>query len=245
MIWLVRMIGALAFLVIAVAVWMAVVSYQFDPAELSAELTGGFKKPVMAMEFAQNAEQVGVILDQKEKKNREVMRKEMYLDFIWIACYGLLFVAVSVLLAQRQHPWSVYLAFVAAVCGVGAAGFDVMENLGILRVLNAPAITQQMVNDIRDAALVKWTLCFVAMALLATAFYGLGRRITWIGYAFTATAIVGFIGLWHKPLIGLMALPMLIGLLLLFVRSFTDTEKFLEKPDGTATSARRLTRSNI
>ena len=237
MLWMVRTIGALSFLVLAVAGWMAVVSYQFDPADLSAESTGGFKKPVMAMEFVQNVDQVGVILDQKEKKNREVMRKEIHVDFIWIACYGLLFVAVSILLAQRDHPWSVYLALVAGVCGVGAAGFDVVENLGILRVLNAPAPTQQMVNDIRDAALLKWTLCFVSMALLATAFYGLGRRVAWIGYAFTATSIVGFIGLWHKPWIGLMALPMLIGLLLLCIMSFTGAEKFLEKPAGADTRA--------
>jgi hypothetical protein len=225
---LVRTIGVLSLLVLSGAIVMVVVGgIQFSPSMLPADKTGGFSRPVMALEFVETTEQAHVILD---PNNREPMRRQIYLDFGWILFYGLLYLAVSVLLVRRNCPWAFYLAAVAAVAGVGAAAFDVIENLGMLRIVNEPAITQAALAQlhIRDAATVKWTLTFVALAILAVTFYGLNRTLTRIGFLFSLTALAGFVGLWHKPWLGLVPLPMLLGLVLLTYAAFRSPEKFVE-----------------
>lgn len=202
---------------------------EFNPQKFSPDKTGGFTRPVMALEFVETSEQARAILDAND--NREAMRRQLYLDFVWISCYGLLYLGLSVLLSRRNCPWAVYLSWVAAICGVGAAAFDVMENLGILRVVNEPAISQAALSGlhIRDAAIVKWTLSFMAMALLALTFYGLDKRLTRIGFLFSLTAVAGFIGLWQKPLLGvLVPLPMLVGLVLLSYTALRHPEIFSE-----------------
>jgi hypothetical protein len=215
----IRALGVLSFLVLAGAVLMAVVgALQFDPGVLPADRTGGFMRPVMALEFVETTDQASVILDQNNQHNRPVMRNQLYIDFVWLGCYGLLYLALSYLLARRNCPWARYLSCVAAICGAGAAAFDVRENLGMLQVVNDPTINQSILASlhIRDAAIVKWTLSFVTMALLATTFYGVGKKLGRIGFFFTLTALAGFIGLWYKPLLGVVVPPpMLIGLVLL------------------------------
>jgi hypothetical protein len=229
----IRLVGVLSFLVLAGAVLMTVTSaLQFDPGELPANLTGGFKKPVMALEFVETKDQVSVILDQNNQHNRPAMRSQLYIDFVWLTCYGLLYLALSYLLAWRNCPWALYLSCVAAICGVGAAAFVVWENLGMLQAVNDPTITQQTLASlhIRDAAIVKWTLSFVTMALLAVTFYGLDKRLSRIGFFFTLTALAGFVSLWYKPLLGLLVpLPMLIGLVLLVYTSWRSPQIFIEQ----------------
>ena len=195
---------------------------------VSPDQTGGFSKPVLALEFVQTTEQAHAILD---PNNREPMRRQIYLDFAWILFYALLYVTVSALLARRNCPWAFYLAAVAAIAGVGAAAFDVVENLGMLRVVNDPAISQPTLAGlhIRDAAIVKWTLSFVALSILAVTFYGLNRTLTWIGFLFSLTALVGFVGLWHTPWLGLLVpLPMLLGLALLAYAALRSPKTFVE-----------------
>ena len=224
---LLRVIGVLALLVIVGAVWMAIVSRGFLSVSQSERLPGNFKGHVMAMEFVNHVADIEAIVGGKGHPNRDTMRKVTRIDFLWIACYALLFVAVSLLLARRSCPWAIYLAWVAGVCGVSAAVFDLSENWRILEVLDAPEVTQQMVNNIRDAAIVKWTLVFVTMALLAVTFFGMGWRVGLIGWAFAATALMGLVGLVHKPNIGFIALPMLSGLLLLMILAIGFPQKLL------------------
>jgi hypothetical protein len=226
---LVRIIGVLASLVLVGAIIMGVVgAMEFKPRTLPGDQTGGFSGPVMALEFVETTEQAHAILD---PNNREPMRRQIYLDFAWILFYALLYVTISALLARRNCPWASYLAAVAAIAGVGAAAFDVVENLIMLRVVNDPAISQSTLAGlhIRDTAIVKWTLSFVTLAILAVTFYGLDRTLTRIGFLFSLTALAGFVGLWHKPWLGLLVpLPMLLGLLLLTYAAFRSPEKFVE-----------------
>ena len=159
------------------------------------------------------------------------MRHQLYIDFVWLGCYGLLYLALSYLLAWRNCPWARYLSWMAAICGAGAAAFDVRENLGMLQVVNDPAISQSMLAalHIRDAAIVKWTLSFVTMGLLAVTFYGLDKKLSRIGFFFTLTALAGGVGLWYKPLLGLLVpLPMLIGLVLLSYTAWRSPQVFRE-----------------
>ncbi|MEK6281082.1 MAG: hypothetical protein AABN95_12080 [Acidobacteriota bacterium] len=233
MVLLTRAMGVLSVLVLAGAVLMGVMgALQFNPTTLPPNETGGFSRPVMALEFVETTQQARVILDLNGSQNREALGKQIWVDFLWIACYWFLFLAVSYVLSLRNCPWAFYLSVVAAISATAAAVFDARENLGMLQVINNPAISQDALTalHIRDAALVKWTLIFVTLALLAPTFYGLDKQLHRIGFFFTITALAGLIGLWYKPLLGvLVPLPLLIGLLLLTYYSLRFPKLFLEK----------------
>jgi|GEM_PF-3000099 len=233
----VRIVGLLAILMLAIGTWTST-SRDFHPTNIvdTAKSPFHFSHQVIAMEFLQTPEQLPVILGQEannstDSQNRLAMRAEMRRDFVLITCYGLLYLAVSALFARRRCPWAVYLAGVAGVCGVGAAVFDVRENLAILNVLNTldlnQLVDQQAVNAIHSAALLKWQLSFVTAALLAVTFYGLDNWLSFIGYAFTLTAIIGFAGLFYPPLLPLSFLPMSIGLVLLAIFALFRPQKFI------------------
>lgn len=221
----VRIIGILAFLVLAFAVWMGA-SRDFLLKNLHLkDAPYGLQGRVLAMEFIQTPDQVKSILEQNDSRdpgnqhNRDVMRLEMRRDFIWIASYASLYLAVSLMLARRSNSWAPYVATAAAVAGIAAAYFDVRENMGILRLLTAldsnQLADQQMVNEIHYAALIKWTLSFFALSLLALTFHGKNRWSSLVWYGFSATALVGLIVLLHPPLFPVVVVPLLISLLLL------------------------------
>jgi hypothetical protein len=225
---MVRIVGVLALLVVVVAIWMAIVQGQFEK-NPDEGLPGGFQGRVLAMEFVSNTTDVEKILAPDVTRNREVMQTVLMIDFIWIACYGLLFVTISWLLMRRRCPWARYLGFVALIAGVASAAFDVRENRRILAVMSQFPYDQNLVNQVNDAALLKWTLGFVAIALLAIAFQDLANRLAnWISISFIVTAVVGFIGLWRYPLLGLVAIPLLIALILLAFTAFFRPRNLLE-----------------
>lgn len=226
---LVRVIGVLALLVIIGAVWMEIVSCGFASSSPPEPLPGNFDNHVMAMEFVSRVADVEAIVGEKAHPNRDTMRKQMRIDFLWIVCYALLFIAVGLLLARRNSPWAIYLACGAGVCGVSATGFDLSENLRILEVLDAPRVTQQMVDGVRHAATVKWTLVFVTMALLAVTFFRTDRWVKLVGWMFVATAVIGFTGLVHKPYLRFIAAPMMGGLLLLVILAIGFPHKLMER----------------
>jgi hypothetical protein len=224
---LVRTIGVLAVLVIVVAIWMGIVSRQFGPQP--AELPGKFQGRVLAMEFVGEVSDIGKVLAPDTSHNARVMRNVIMIDFLWIACYGLLFIAISSLLARRNCPWARYLGILALVAGVAAAAFDLRENVEILKALSCSPCDQSVVNRINDAALSKWTMSFVAMALLAIAFQDLNNRLAhWISVTFIVAALVGFIGLWRHQLLALLPIPLLVGLILLAITAFVRPRNLRE-----------------
>jgi hypothetical protein len=230
MLWLVRAIGIAAALVFVVALYMQYAQPHFAwVGEAKEKLPGGFGGHVLAMEFVRTGDDVEKIVGPPGHTNRATMRRKIEIDFIWIGCYALLFILVSILLGTRSFPFSVYLAFIAAACGLFAAGFDVVENRGILYALeltkDPPTI--EAFRGIREAAILKWTFSFVAMGLLAITFFHRGLGVSLIGYCFAATALVGFIGLWHNPLIGLSTGPLSLGILFLAVQALARPDAFL------------------
>jgi hypothetical protein len=229
---LIRIVGVLALLVIVVALLMAIVQVtQFEKTP-DEGLPGGFQGRVLAMEFVSNTTDVEKILAPDVTHNRAVMQTVLLIDFVWIGCYGLLFVSISLLLMKRRCPFARYLGLLAFIAGVASAAFDVRENQKILAVMSQFPYDQNLVNQVNDAALLKWTLGFVAIALLAIAFQDLANRwANWISISFIATAAVGFIGLWRYPLLGLVAIPLLIALLLLAFTAFFRPQNLLESTD--------------
>ncbi len=228
---MVRIVGVLALLVVVVAIWMAIVQGQFEKIP-EAGLPGGFQGRVLAMEFVSNTTDVEKILAPDVTHNRAVMQTVLMTDFVWIGCYGLLFVTISLLLMKRRCPFARYLGFLALIAGVASAAFDVRENQRILAVMSQFPYDQNLVNQVNDAALLKWTLGFVAIALLAIAFQDLANRLAnWISISFIVTAVVGFIGLWRYPLLGLVAIPLLIALILLAFTAFFRPQNLQQYTD--------------
>lgn len=228
---LVRIVGVLALLVIAVAIWLAVVNGQFlsAPDEI---LPGGFMNRGLAMQFVADGADVGRILAPDVSHNRGVMRRLMLVDFLFIGGYGLLFVTITILLARRNCPWARYLALTALVAGVMAAAFDVRENIFILKTLKCFPCDPQTIDTINNSALTKWTMSFVAIALLAIAFQDLANRFAyWISASFIVAAAIGLVGLWRPQLLFLAQIPLLIGLALLVVTAFGWPLKLRESRD--------------
>jgi hypothetical protein len=230
MLWLVRAIGIAAALVLAVALYMEYGRPHFTwVGGAKVKLPGGFGGHVLAMEFVRTGGDMEVIVGPQGHANRATMQRKIEIDFLWIGCYTLLFVLVAVLLGTRPFPSSIYLAFLAAACGLLAAGFDVVENRGLLHALELTKdeATAETLRGIREAAILKWTLSYVAMGLLAVTFLGKDLGVSLVGYCFAATAIIGFIGLWHYPLIGMSIPPLALGLLLLAGQALGRADVFL------------------
>lgn len=168
----------------------------------------GIANPVVALEVARDVEEVDAILGEAPSPDREVMRVKQYIDFAFIASYAALYVTLSLL-------WGSRLAMVAAICGVAAAIFDVIENIAILRVCDAKLsqTTQAMVDAIRYPSLAKWTLAFAAIAILSGFFFAQKRRwVRAIGVINLIAAAVGFFGLYDNAFLVWAGLPMVAGI---------------------------------
>ena len=168
----------------------------------------GIANPVIAMEVVRNVEEVDAILGEAPSPDREAMRIKQYVDFGFIAAYVGLFIVVRGLVGGLAG-WAV------AVCGAAAGVADVIENIGILRVVNVDLrhTTQVMIDAIRIPSLIKWTLVWVALLLLARFFL---RQHGWlpraVGVANLAAAVLGFYGLYDNAFLVMAGLPMLVGL---------------------------------
>jgi hypothetical protein len=177
----------------------------------------GIPNPVVALQMARSVDEVDDVLGEAPGADREAMRVKQYIDFGFIAAYTGLYVALAEMFRTR-------LAMVAALCGIAAAIFDVIENFAILRIVDVPLrqTTQAMVDAIRHPSLAKWTLAFIATTLFAILFLGskrIGMRA--IGALNLASAALGFYGLYDNAFLiwsGIPLLAGLVGLILLAVK---------------------------
>jgi Trk-type K+ transport system membrane component len=181
----------------------------------------GFRGHVAALEFARTPDDVKAIVGDLGNPNRDVMRRQLNRDFIFIALYLVLYLLLAVALSRATSfaPLLTVITVVAAVC---AAGFDVLENLRTLRVLNLPlaSLNGAQVAGILDAAVIKWTFVFVTSALLSLAFRhgdGLSKLLRAL---LLLTAVIGLVGLVSHPIIPSSMLPLFAGLLVLMVSGF-------------------------
>ena len=168
----------------------------------------GIANPVVALQMARNVTEVDAILSDAPSPDREAMRIKQYIDFVFVPCYAALYIALARMFRQR-------LASIAAICGVAAAVADILENIGILRVVNAPLAltTQAMVDAIRIPSLIEWTLVWIATAIFAWLFLrGAGWLRRSIGALDAVAAALGFIGLFHNAVLVWAGIPMLLAL---------------------------------
>jgi hypothetical protein len=180
----------------------------------------GISSPVLAMEVARNIAEVDAILSDSPSADREAMRIKQYADFGFIAGYAGLYVVMSLLLMPQGRA----IAISAAALGVVAAIFDVIENLGILRVVNTDLAhtTQKMIDQVRYPSLIKWALASLALALLAILFLRMkraGPRV--VGALYLMAALLGLYGLYDNAVLqwsGIPTLASFIGLAALYFR---------------------------
>jgi hypothetical protein len=173
----------------------------------------GIANPVLALQMARNVGEVDAILSDAPSPDREAMRIKQYVDFVFIGCYVALYIGLARMLRgdSRQDR----LPHLAAICGVAAAVFDVIENVGILRVVDAPLArtTQAMVDAIRIPSLIKWTLVWIATAIFGALFL---RAAGWlrrsIGAVNLVAAALGFIGLFDNAVLTWAGIPLLVGI---------------------------------
>jgi hypothetical protein len=169
----------------------------------------GIANPVVAMEVARNVQEVDAILSDAPSPDREVMRIKQYIDFGFIASYAAFYIALARFFGTRA-------AVVAAVLGVIAAVLDVIENIGILQILDVPltATSQAMIDAIRYPSLAKWTLAFGAAALFGALFWNRGRwTMRVVGALNLAAAALGFYGLFDNAFLVWAGLPLFASVL--------------------------------
>src|SRR3954449_9660274 len=100
--WTIRIIGALAALIV-VGVLFVIFKQLRNPRPEPRHLPEGerFLNPMVALELAETPEEVTGIAGSPGSENRETMRKGIKGDFVFIAAYWLFFIALSALLVQR------------------------------------------------------------------------------------------------------------------------------------------------
>ena len=168
----------------------------------------GIASPLVAMEVVQNVDEVDAILSDAPSPDRETMRIKQYVDFFFIAAYAGLYISLARLIRTKT-------ALFASFCGVFAAFFDIVENIGILRILDRPlrAASQGMIDAIRYPSLAKWALVFVASALLGKVFWNYRRvpmRI--VAVLSFAAAGLGIIGIYDNSFLVWASLPLFGGI---------------------------------
>ena len=213
---LARAIGIFSLLVVLVAVWMGLGARAFTCVQQQPCLPNGFRNPVAALEFARTAPDLKAIVGEIDHPNRAVMRRALNRDFVFISFYLVLYLllTVAVFRATNFSPILTTITVAAAFC---TAGFDVLENVRALKVLNLANLNDAQVAGILDASVIKWTFAFVTIALLSLAF----RRSSLLHKAlrtlFLLTALAGLVGLISHALIPLSSIPLLLGLLILII----------------------------
>lgn len=164
------------------------------------ELIKGLK-PGVAMEFVRSQDEgrtlLGPISSQDGDYNRAVMRRQQYLDFVFIPLYVLFLASFAAFVAPT------WLRSSAAMAIVLAGVFDYLEDFSILRACNGD--TRQKLFPITFGT-PKWIFFFLTLALLAYALIerhispfappGISSRaLAWVvGTLFALSAVLGILG---------------------------------------------------
>jgi hypothetical protein len=189
----------------------------------------GISNPVLAMEVVRDAAEVDAVLSDAPSPDREVMRLKQYADFAFVGGYAALYVLMSMMLVQEGRA----IAITAAVLGIVAAICDVIENLGILRIVDVDLAhtTQAMIDAIRYPSLIKWALASLALGLLgvlAWRTHQIGLRI--VGALDALAGLLGLYSLFENRFLQWMGVPMLGGLVGLAILYFRPYRRISRKP---------------
>ena len=151
-------------LVLAVLCLMLVVLLEGRPYFTTSSFPPrGIRDPHVAMQMVRGVQELDAIMGDAPSPDREVMRMKQYIDFAFIASYAALFLVLAWALAPRTR-W----AWLIGIFGVFAAVHDVLENIDILRLVDAPlsAVTPHMISHLHLVSVVKWISAALAIGTL-------------------------------------------------------------------------------
>jgi hypothetical protein len=185
--------GWLAVLCLAIAA-LLVGKPSFSNASLPVR---GIEDPVIAIQAARSIADVDWVLGNAPSPDREVMRIKQRIGFAFIGAYTALLLILAVLLLRSGGAGRI-AGPAALICALATAGFNVAENLAVLRILDVPLYetTTPMIGAIRSASFAMWALAAVTLALLSALFLRSPRFIMrGVGALFLVTAAMQFYGL--------------------------------------------------
>ena len=162
--------AALKLLVLLITVQVALVfnGSRFHKPVSTSEIAG-ITEPGLAMEFASSQEQVKTLLDDSDPKNqnRQVLKWQQWIDFLYIALYwAFFFYVVGGPMRGERSALPLLGQIVGALITV-AALCDVLEDVGILLALRS---TYSGTFWPFEFALAKW-FCFYLVLLIAAVFF--------------------------------------------------------------------------
>ena len=134
----------------------------------------GFKGATLAIEFAENPEEVDCIVSLGKRGLRPALRA----DSVTIALYWSILICLSLLWWRSELPGGRALGGAAALGATAGAVADLIENRGIGLLLDGSR-AQDVIDGVRTAAYWKWGLLAVTFALLAWFLLRRGRW-TWL-----------------------------------------------------------------
>ena len=208
-------VAALILAWIGINAWL-LRTQSFDPPPRLPPHLHWTHSPALAIELVRSADEVQSILrDPTGDHNRAVQREVIGEDWYCIATYWLYFLGMGAILAGCRWPGARWLAVAVALTATSAALCDVLENRGILRVLDTEPdhLDDTMARAIRGASLAKWGLLAVVEGLLSPLFLAyrggpiLPRILSMLaGWALITAALLGFVGLvWNPAILWSMA----------------------------------------
>lgn len=169
--------------------------------------------PGIALQTARSIEEIDAILSDSPSADREVMRIKQYIDFAFIAVYAALSGVMAWVVWRRQR----WMALGIVAFALGAAAFDVAENLAILRLLplSLSETTSAAMQAIRSASLIKWPLAGGALALLSIVFVPSRHwYLRALGLLDLAAGGLTFLGVFHNEWLPWAGAMISLGLIL-------------------------------
>jgi hypothetical protein len=213
--WTIQLIGTIALLLTLAGVLTLVLGLLKSPPK-PKRLPPGLRSVIVAIELARTGQEANDILGEADSAMRVYLRQGIYIDYLIIAFYWLLYMALAALLSQQG--WFV-VGVLAAVCITAAAQLDFLENLNLFTLLDSPPNApnlEHLVAAVRKPSRFKWALIFLAVGLTALVFLPQSNWRLWtVGMTHLLTAIVGLIGIGrYRPAVewgyGLMSLSIIL-----------------------------------
>jgi hypothetical protein len=181
------------------------------------------------LQLSGDPDQVRGIVQGGEIGANQKMERQLLVDYVFLLCYWLTFVALAILLARRGGSGFKIVGFIAAFAATVTALLDMLENVrtrGVL-ALSRPGdqVRVQPVKHLRRTSLLKWSASAVTLALLSIAFLPGESRLLLLGIAFLVVAVIGVAGVWSNQLIQLyLGLFFLLGAVIAFWFTFWPSD---------------------
>lgn len=149
---------------LTVACWLLLMG---PPDFSTASVPQRWSDPQLEVQTVQDIEDLRLTLGDAPSQDRETMRIKLRVDYAFIASYVLLLISLGTI-GARVGGWRRITGVAAAIAGLAAGVFDVLENLATLDILDVKiaATTEQMLAAIRQPAEIKWSLVALSVALV-------------------------------------------------------------------------------